>query len=65
MGFQLILYPLAALFASAHAITTIYKKLLADGTTLGAEAGQTSFDEFNALIGVDEKYALAERFGVQ
>ena len=65
MGFQLILYPLAALFASAHAITTIYKKLLADGTTLGAEAAQTSFDEFNSLIGVDEKYALAERFGVQ
>jgi 2-methylisocitrate lyase-like PEP mutase family enzyme len=65
MGFQLILYPLAALFASAHAITTVYQKLLADGTTLGAEAGQTSFDEFNALIGVDEKYALAERFGVQ
>jgi 2-methylisocitrate lyase-like PEP mutase family enzyme len=65
MGFQLILYPLAALFASAHAVATVYQKLLADGTTLGAEAGQTSFDEFNALIGVDEKYALAERFGVQ
>jgi len=65
MGFQLILYPLAALFASAHAITTVYKKLLADGTTLGAAAGQTPFGEFNALIGVDEKYALAERFGVQ
>jgi 2-methylisocitrate lyase-like PEP mutase family enzyme len=65
MGFQLIVYPLAALFASARAIRTVYAKLLRDGTTFGAGAEAMSFDEFNALIGVEERYALAERFGVQ
>lgn len=65
MGFQLILYPLTALFAAAHAIAGFYRKLRQDGTTLGEEQRLMSFAEFNALIGVDEKYALAERFGVQ
>jgi 2-methylisocitrate lyase-like PEP mutase family enzyme len=65
MGFQLIVYPLAALFASARAIHTVYAKLLRDGTTFGAGTEAMSFDEFNALIGVEERYAMAERFGVQ
>jgi 2-methylisocitrate lyase-like PEP mutase family enzyme len=63
MGFQLILYPLTALFAAAWAIGSFYRKLRADGTTLGEEQRLVSFSDFNALIGVDEKYALAERFG--
>ena len=63
MGFQLILYPLTALFAAAWAIGNFYRKLRADGTTLGEEERLLSFSEFNALIGVDEKYALAQRFG--
>lgn len=65
MGFQLILYPLTALFAAARAIESFYQKLRADGTTLGEEDRLMTFVEFNALIGVDEKYALAERFGVK
>ena len=64
MGFQLILYPLAGLFAAARAIRLVYEKVLRDGTTLGDESGMISFAEFNQLIGVDEKYALAERFGI-
>lgn len=63
MGFQLILHPLAALFAAAHAIEGVYQKLCADQTTLGAERTLMSFDDFNTLIGVEEKYAVAERFG--
>ncbi len=64
MGFQLIVYPLAALYASARAIESIYRKLHNDGTTLGQEDRLMTFAEFNDLIGVEEKYALAERFGV-
>jgi 2,3-dimethylmalate lyase len=63
MGFQLILYPLAGLFASAKALHDIYKKLMDDQTTLGAEGGLMQFGAFNELIGVEEKYRLAERFG--
>jgi 2,3-dimethylmalate lyase len=65
LGFQLILYPLAGLFAAAQAIRSVYEKLARDGTTLGDEGRVMPFDEFNRLIGVDKKYALAERFGVK
>jgi methylisocitrate lyase len=61
LGFQLILYPLAGLFAAAKAMRAVYEQVLRDGTTTAGS--QMSFGEFNGLIGVDEKYALAERFG--
>ena len=63
LGFQLILYPLAGLFAAAQAMRSIYEKLRRDGTTLGEESRLMDFAEFNRLIGVEEKYALAKRFG--
>ncbi len=62
MGFQLILYPLAGLFAAAKAIRTVYEQVYRNGTTTGSQS-QMTFGEFNELIGVAEKYALAERFG--
>jgi 2-methylisocitrate lyase-like PEP mutase family enzyme len=62
LGFQLILYPLAGLFAAAKAIRTVYEQIARDGTT--GEASQMTFAEFNELIGVAEKYSLAERYGV-
>ncbi len=64
LGFHLILYPLSGLYAAARAIESICRKLQRDGTTAGDEQQLMSFQEFNQLIGVDEKYALAERFGV-
>ncbi len=46
-------------------IEVMYQKLKTDATTLGEESRLMNFDEFNALIGVEEKYALAERFGAE
>jgi methylisocitrate lyase len=65
LGFHLILYPLAGLFAAAHALAVIYEKLRTENTTLGAEDRLMAFDEFNDLIGVEDKYVLAERYGVK
>jgi methylisocitrate lyase len=65
MGFHLILYPLAGLFAAAHGLAQIYEKIRQDNTTLGAEADLMAFDEFNELIGVEAKYKIAERYGVK
>ncbi len=65
LGFHLILYPLAGLFAAAHSLATIYEKIRLDNTTLGAEDQLMAFDEFNDLIGVEAKYKLAERYGVK
>jgi methylisocitrate lyase len=65
MGFQLILYPLAGLFAAARAIELVYRELRNTGTTLGEQSRLMGFEQFNELIGVEQKYALAERFGAQ
>ena len=62
LGFTLILYPLAGLYASARALTTVYDRLRADGTTRGVRQQLMAFEQFNELIGVDEKVALAARF---
>ena len=64
LGFHLILYPLSGLFAAARSIETMYRKLRADGTTLGEEQRLMTFLDFNELIGVEEKFAQARRFGV-
>lgn len=63
LGFQLILYPLTALFAAARLIESMYRTLKEEGTTQGQTERLMTFAEFNALIGVDQKYALTERFG--
>jgi methylisocitrate lyase len=64
LGFQLILYPLSGLFAAAQSIEQMYRKLRTDGTTAGEEHRLMTFPVFNELIGVEEKYAQARRFGV-
>ncbi len=63
MGFQLILYPLTGLFAAAATMRDFYQKLQQDGTTIGKESELMQFDEFNDLIGVEQKYQLSEKFG--
>ncbi len=65
MGFQLILYPLSGLYAAARALDAMYRKLQRDGTTTGEEQQLMTFAQFNELIGVEEKYALAQKFGIQ
>ena len=63
IGFQLILYPLSGLFGAARAIEILYEKLLTDGTTESEKDRLMTFSEFNELIGVEEKFNLAKRFG--
>jgi len=65
MGFQLILYPLAGIFAAAKALRDVYEKLKRDETTEGMYDRLMTFAAFNDLIGVDQKYKLAEKFGVK
>lgn len=62
LGFQLIVYPVAGLFAATHAMQELYGRLRADGHTLAVRDRLVTFPEFNALVGLDEKYALDERF---
>jgi len=62
LGFQLILYPLTGLYASAKALETAYGQLRANGTTAGREGQLIAFERFNELVGVDEKYALSDKY---
>jgi 2-methylisocitrate lyase-like PEP mutase family enzyme len=63
LGFHLILYPLTGLYAAAQAMQELYATLYAEGTTLASQDRLMQFNDFNDLIGVEEKYALAERYG--
>jgi methylisocitrate lyase len=62
MGFHLILYPLSGLFSAAKVMDSTYRTLKMQGTSLGSPDPLMTFSEFNDLIGVDERYALSERF---
>ena len=64
LGFHLILYPLDGLFSAAKVMQRMYAQLKSHGTTLGEDEALITFDEFNDLIGVQAKYDMAERFGV-
>lgn len=63
LGFHLILYPLTGIFSAARTMQRLYQHLRDHGTTLGQEGELMTFAEFNHLIGVEDKYRLAERFG--
>ncbi|MEE2636153.1 MAG: isocitrate lyase/PEP mutase family protein [Acidobacteriota bacterium] len=62
LGFNLILYPVAGLYASAHALANVYEHLREQGTTTGATDRMMAFQQFNDLIGVDDTVTLAARF---
>ena len=65
MGFHLILYPLTGLFAAGKTMRDFYSKLFNEGTTLGMEENLLNFEEFNDLIGVEDKYRQSEKYGVK
>lgn len=65
MGFHLILHPLCGLASAALAVETVFRKLKQDRTLEPGRGDCTPFAQLNELIGVDERMALAERFGVE
>lgn len=62
LGFQLIVWPLGPLYASAQALKEVYSALRTKGTTQGILDRLVSFDEFNEIVGLQEKYALDARY---
>lgn len=65
LGFNLVLYPLAGLYASAHALAGIYDRLRAEGTTTAARDDMMTFDAFNDLVGLEARHRLADRYDEQ
>jgi methylisocitrate lyase len=62
LGFQLVVWPLGPLYASAKALQNLYRTLRAQGTTKDILDQLISFDEFHDIVGLEEKYALDARY---
>jgi methylisocitrate lyase len=63
MGFISVGYVLSGLFASSKALSDTYAYLLEHGNTDGIRDNLMAFDEFNEMIGLEEKYRLDEELG--
>jgi 2-methylisocitrate lyase-like PEP mutase family enzyme len=62
LGFQLIVWPLAPLYSVAKALTDTYGTLRREGSTLRILDNLMPFDDFNDIVGLNEKYALDARY---
>jgi 2-methylisocitrate lyase-like PEP mutase family enzyme len=62
LGFQLVVCPLAALYAAAKAVTEVLTELKEEETTAGMYDRMLSFDEFGELVGLEQRYADEARY---
>jgi len=62
LGFDLIVWPLAPLYAVAKSLTDVYTTLRRDGSTMAILDQLMPFDDFNGIVGLNEKYALDEKY---
>jgi 2,3-dimethylmalate lyase len=62
LGFDLIVWPLAPLYSVAQSLTEVYATLRRDGSTVKILDRLMPFNEFNDIVGLDEKYALDAKY---
>jgi 2-methylisocitrate lyase-like PEP mutase family enzyme len=62
VGFDLIVWPLAPLYGVAQSLTDIYGTLRLRGSTLAILDRLMPFNQFNDIVGLDEKYALDAKY---
>lgn len=62
LGFDLIVWPLAPLYSVAKTLTEVYSTLRRDGSTAKILDRLMPFDEFNEIVGLEEKYSLDQRY---
>jgi len=62
LGFELVVWPLGPLYASAQALQQVYAALREKGTTEEILERLISFEEFHKIVGLEEKYTLDARF---
>ncbi len=62
MGFFSVGFVLSGLYAAARALERTYAEIRARGTTDGISDTLMPFEEFNALIGLEDRYAADERY---
>ena len=62
LGYALAVCPLSGITAAAKAMKEIYGRLREEGTTRHALDRLLPFEEFNDLVGLEEKYALDAKY---
>lgn len=62
LGFDLVVWPLAPLYAVANSLNEVYTTLRGKGSTADIIERLMPFDEFNEIVGLKEKYALDEKY---
>ncbi len=62
LGFDLVVWPLAPLYSVAKSLTDVYTTLRKEGSTLSILDRLMPFDEFNGIVGLNEKYQLDAKF---
>jgi len=62
LGFDLVVWPLAPLYCVARSLSEVYSTLRRDGSTLRMLDRLMPFDEFNDIVGLNEKYAIDAKY---
>lgn len=62
LGFELIVWPLAPLYAAAQSLADVYTTLRREGSTQSILNRLMPFNQFNDLVGLEEKYALDAKY---
>lgn len=62
LGFDLVVWPLAPLYCVARSLSEVYSALRRDGSTLRMLDRLMPFDEFNDIVGLNEKYAIDAKY---
>jgi len=62
LGFHLIVSPLSALFTMVHAIRESLALLRTEGSLRGHLDRLVAFDDFGALVGLGDQFALEQRY---
>ena len=62
LGFDLVVWPLAPLYSVAKSLNEVYTTLRRKGTTAEILERLMPFDEFNRIVGLEEKYQLDEKY---
>ncbi len=62
IGYEVAVYPVTGILTAARALEQAYTSLARHGETSAIADRMMGFDEFGRLVGLDEKYELAERY---
>ena len=62
LGYQLIVWPLAPLYSVAKTLADTYSTLRREGSTIKILDKLMPFDDFNEIVGLNDKYAADARY---